>query len=337
MIRAAIVGLGRWGQNLVASVQGKSDAIRFVAGATRTPEKALSFAEAHRFPLYDRYEKVLADPAIDAVVLATPHTLHAQQIIAAAKAHKHVFAEKPFALALRDAEAAVRACAENKVTLAIGYNWRFQPALQEIKRMLRDDGRLGKLLHVEGNFCGPSVYRFEREHWRQSREEGPAGGMTGRGVHLVDAMICLSGRIESVVAQSSRAVRDFGLDDTTSMLFRFQSGSTGYLGTVIATAETWRLQAFGANGWAEVGDVEHLATWRLKVCTLSRENLQLHRRPQVTTFPETSTERAELEHFAQAAIAGRPLAVAGGDEVHGVAVLEAILESARDGARVRIA
>jgi len=199
------------------------------------------------------------------------------------------------------------------------------------------DGRLGKLLHVEGNFCGPSVYRFEREHWRQSREEGPAGGMTGRGVHLVDAMICLSGRIESVVAQSSRAVRDFGVDDTTSMLFRFESGATGYLGTVIATAETWRLQVFGANGWAEVGDVEHLATWQLKVCTLSRENLHLHRRPQLATFPETSTERAELEHFAQAAMAGRALAVAGGDELHGVAVLEAVLESARGGARVRVA
>ena len=336
MIRAAIVGLGRWGQNLVASVQGKSDAIRSVAGATSTPEKARDFAEAHGFPLYDRYEEVLADPAIDAVVLATPHSLHAGQIIAAAKTYKHVFAEKPFALSLRDAKAAVRACAERKLTLAIGYNWRFQPALMEIKSML-GDGRLGKLLHMEGNFCGASVYRFEREHWRQSREEGPAGGMTGRGVHLLDAMIHLSGRIESVVAQSSRAVRDFGLDDTTSMLFRFQSGATGYLGTVIATAETWRLQVFGANGWAEVGGVEHLNTWQLEVCTIDRGNLHLHHRPQVTTFPETSTERAELEHFAQAAAAGRPLAIAGGDELHGVAVLEAILGSARDGARVRVA
>jgi predicted dehydrogenase len=190
---------------------------------------------------------------------------------------------------------------------------------------------------MEGNFCGPSVYRFEREHWRQSREEGPAGGMTGRGVHLVDAMLFLSGRIESVYAQSSRAVRDFGLDDTTSMLFRFQSGATGYLGTVIATAETWRLQVFGANGWAEVGDVEHLDTWRLKVCTIDRENPHLHRRPQIMTFPETSTEHAELEHFAQAAMARRALATAGGDELHGVAVLEAILESARGGASVRVA
>ena len=67
----------------------------------------------------------------------------------------------------------MQACAEHKVTLAVGYNWRFQPALQEIARMLAD-GRLGKLLHIEGNFCGPSVYRFGRDHWRQDRDEGPA-------------------------------------------------------------------------------------------------------------------------------------------------------------------
>lgn len=335
MIDAAIVGLGGWGQNLVASVQGKSGKIRFVAGATRTVDKAADFARQHGFPLYDRYESVLVDPAIEAVVLATPHTLHAEQIVAAAKAGKHVFTEKPFALTARSAAAAVRACAENRVTLAVGYNWRFQPALREMRKML-DDGRLGKLLHIEGSFCGPSVYRHGREHWRQSREEGPAGGMTGRGVHVVDAMLFLAGPIESVYAQSFRLVQDFGVDDTTSMLFEFKNGATGYLGTVIATAETWRLQVFGSNGWAEVGDVEHLATWQLRVCAVDRQNLHVHRQPQIATFAPISTERAELEHFAAAAMARRPLAAAGGDEVHGVAVLEAILRSARDRSAVRV-
>ena len=78
MINAAIVGLGRWGQNLVNSVQGKSDAIRFVAGATRTVAKAEPYARDKGFPLYDSYEKVLADPQVDALVLATPHTQHAR-------------------------------------------------------------------------------------------------------------------------------------------------------------------------------------------------------------------------------------------------------------------
>ncbi len=335
MIRAAIVGLGKWGQNLVASVQNKSDKIRFVAGMTRTPDKARAFAGTHGLAMHERYEAVLADAAIDAIVLATPHTQHAEQIIAAARAGKHVFTEKPFALTRQSAEAAVRACAENRVTLAVGYNWRFQPALLEIKRMLAD-GRLGKLLHIEGNFCGPGVYRFGRDHWRQSREEGPGGGMTGRGVHLVDAMLFLGGRFESVTAQSFRMVQDFGIDDTTSMLFKFSGGATAYLGTVIATAETWRMQVFGSNGWAEVGDVEHLATWQLKTCFIDAQDIYRNHKPQMVAFPQTSTERAELEHFAEAAMAGRALAIAGGDEVQGVAALEAILKSAQEQARVRI-
>jgi len=252
MINAAIVGLGRWGQNLVNSVQGKSDQIRFVAGVLRHPEKARDYAQQQGLVLHDNLDAVLKDPAIDAIVLATPHTVHAEQIIRAARAGKHVFTEKPFTLTREEATEALRIARAKKVTLAVGYNWRFQPALQEIRAML-NDGRLGKLLHIEGNFCGPSVYRFGKDHWRQSREEGPGGGMTGRGVHVVDAMLYLAGHVDSVYAQSYRLAQDFGIDDTTSMLFRFRNGTTAYLGTVIATAETWRMQIFGANGWVEVG------------------------------------------------------------------------------------
>ena len=328
MIRAAIIGLGRWGQNLVNSVQGKSDAIRFVAGATRTVAKAEAYAREQGFPLHDSYEKVLADPKIDAVVLATPHTQHAAQIVAAARAGKHVFTEKPLALDRASASAAVRACKKAGVTLAVGFNWRFQPALNEMRRML-EDGRLGKLLHMEGNFCGPSVYRFRPGHWRQERNEGPAGGMTGRGVHTLDAYLYLAGRVAAVHAQSSRRALTHGLDDTTSMLIKFRSGASAYLGTVIATAETWRMQVFGSKGWVEVGDVEHLTTWQMRACFVDPQNLHTHHKPQILSFPQVSTERAELEHFAKAAAERRPLAVPGGDEEHGVAVLEAILKSAK--------
>jgi predicted dehydrogenase len=335
MINAAIIGIGRWGQNLVNSVQGKSDVIRFVAGATRTPGKAKEYAAKQGIALYDSYAKVLADSRIDAVVLATPHTRHAEQIGAAAKAGKHVFCEKPFALTLKSASAAIRACAKAGVTFGVGFNWRFQPALKEMRRML-EDGRLGKLLHLEGNFCGPSVYRFGKDHWRQARAEGPAGGMTGRGVHVVDAFLYLAGPVSSVHAQSLRRALNYGLDDTTSMLFQFRSGATGYLSTIIATAETWRMQIFGSRGWAEVGDVEHLTTWDLKVCFVDPQNLNIHQKPQIMRFDSLSTERAELEHFARAAAARRPLAVAGGDEQHGVEVLEAILKSAKTAKTVRI-
>jgi len=120
------------------------------------------------------------------------------------------------------------------------------------------------------------------------------------------------------------------------MLFRFASGASGYLGTVIATAETWRMQVFGSNGWAEVGDVEHLHTWSLRTCLIDRANLSVKRPAVVTEFEKISTERDELEHFARAAKERRPLAVPGGDEVHNVAVLEAILKAAQAGTRVSI-
>ncbi len=335
MINAAIIGLGRWGQNLVNSVQGKSKLIRFVAGAVRAPTKTQEYADSKGIRLYDDYRKVLADPAVDAIVLATPHSMHAELIIAAARAGKHVFTEKPFTLTTESAKDAVRACAKAGVTLAVGYNWRFQPALQEIRCML-DNGRLGKLLHIEGNFCGPSVYWNPKDHWRQKKDEGPGGGMTGRGVHVLDAMLYLAGHVDTVYSQSFRRALDYGIDDTTSMLLRFRGGASGYLGTFIATAETWRMQVFGSNGWAEVGDVDHLSTWQMRVCLLNPDNLRERKRPQVISFPDTSTERAELEHFAQAVANKQALAIRGGDEIHGVIALEAILESARTGKPIKV-
>ena len=335
MIRAAIIGLGTWGQNLVRSVPPDNPHLRFTAFATRTPDKAREFAQSRGLRLLPSYEAVLADPDIDAVVLATPHSLHTEQIVAAAQAGKHVFSEKPLGLDAQSAQRAAQACADHGVTLGVGYNWRMQPALREIRRLIAD-GTLGRVLHLEGNFCGPSAYRFPKGHWRHDRDEVPAGGMTGRGVHVVDAMLYLAGPIAQVTAQSFRLAQDFGVDDTTSMLLRFGSGATGYLGTVIATAETWRLQVFGSNGWAEVGDVEHLTTWDLKLCLVDRENVTVKQRPQVITFPKTSTECAELEQFARQASARQPLARPGGDAVHNVAVLQAILSSIESQQTVRL-
>jgi predicted dehydrogenase len=211
----------------------------------------------------------------------------------------------------------------------VGYNWRYQPALQEVKRML-EDGRLGKLLHVEGNFNGPSVYRFPKEHWRPSREEGPAGGMTGRGCHVVDAMIYLAGHVDSVYAMSKRLVLDYGLDDTTSMLFTFKGGSTGYLATVIATAECWRMQIFGSKGWAEMGSVPHLTTWTLRRSYVNQPM-------EIVEFPGLSTERAELEAFADAVAAGKTLVNDRADLMNNADILDAVVRSSQSASRVVIA
>ena len=81
--------------------------IRFVAGATRTPARAEEFSRRHGIPVQTSFEAVLADPSIDAVVLATPHSMHTEQIVAAARAGKHVFTEKPLGLTAAHSAAAV--------------------------------------------------------------------------------------------------------------------------------------------------------------------------------------------------------------------------------------
>jgi len=329
MINAAIVGLGLWGRNLVNHTQGRSPKLRFVAGCTRTPAKAEAYAREKGFPVGADYAAILADPKIDAVVLATPHSQHAEQVIQAAKAGKHVYCEKPFTLSRASAAQAIEACDKAGVTLMAGFNWRFQPALREVRAMI-DDGRLGQVLHVEGNFNGPSVYRHAKEHWRPARAEGPAGGMTGRGCHVVDAMLYVAGAIDSVYAMSRRQVLDYGLDDTTSMLFTFAGGATGYLATIIATAECWRLQVFGSKGWAEMGSIPHLTTWQLRRSYLNQPL-------EIVEFPGVSTEREELEAFADAIVAGKRTVNDVRDILVNCAVLDAVVESVERGTRVAVA
>src|SRR5579875_2767118 len=120
MITAAIVGLGRWGRTLVAAAQGKSDKLRFARAVSRDPAQHRAFAAEYRLELVPQLEPVLADPHIDAVVLATPHSLHCDQIIAAAAAGKAVFCEKPLCLTRADAARAIAACEKAGVVLGTG-------------------------------------------------------------------------------------------------------------------------------------------------------------------------------------------------------------------------
>lgn len=330
MLNAAIVGLGKWGQTLVNSAQDagrpKGNLIRFVRAVTRTPEKAAAFARAQGLPLGSDYGEVLADPAIEAVVLATPHSQHAAQIEAAAAAGKHVFVEKPFTLDKASAERAVAACRQARVVLAAGHNRRFLPSVQALDAMI-ERGELGRILHVEGHFSGPSALSYPKEMWRSEAAESPAGGMGGMGIHVVDSFIGLFGSIRSVQALSFRQVLEIPIDDTTAMLFRFANGMAGYLGTLTATARAWRIQAFGTKGWAHLRDPE----------TMDR-CLVADGRVETTTFPQTDIERAELEAFARAVRGEESYPVPLDQVVHGIAVFEAIAASAtRDGAAVAVA
>ena len=177
---------------------------------------------------------MLKHPGLDAVVLATPHSLHVPQTIAAAQAGKHVFCEKPFALHGAEAREAVDAVEKAGVTLGLGYNRRWHPEMTKLRNMI-DSGELGVILHVEATMTFPNALLLKADAWRASSEETPCGGLTPMGVHAVDGMIDLCGPIDEVYCQSFRRAVSIDADDTTSILFRMKEGMSGYLGTMTAT------------------------------------------------------------------------------------------------------
>src|SRR5436853_2458136 len=326
MIRAAIVGIGRWGQTLVGAVQGQSGAFRFTAGHTRTRAKAEAFCAEHGVALKDSLDEVLADPGIDAVVFATPHSEHGIQVERAAAAGKPVFMEKPFTLDRNSAARAWDAVARAGVVLGVAYPRRFHPGMRELKARI-DDGRLGTIAHCSAEQNAPAGLFMDPASWRAEASQAPAGGMTASGVHNLDAIIHLFGRIEEVYTTSLRRAVRYDAEDTTSAMFGMANGMSANLLCSLVTAVSYRLAVFGSKGCAELVTPE--LDFRFSP-TPEAMPAGRHAAPE----PEVIQNRgfnallAELEAFAAAIRGDKPYPITPEEILHGVAAFEAIVQSA---------
>jgi predicted dehydrogenase len=329
MVRAAIVGLGRWGRSLVSSVQGGNEDIRFVLGHTRTRASAEEFCRDAGVTLVDSYESILADRSIDAVVLATPHSQHEAQVRQAVAAGKHVFVEKPITLDRASADRAVAAARQAGVVLAVGFTRRFHPSIGELRARLAD-GRLGRLVAMVGQHTTSTGHFIPADNWRADPHESPAGALTAVGVHLMDHMIEFAGRVREVAC----ATRRYGAgpaDDTTAIQLRFENGVTGAIFCSVATATNFNFTVYGTKGLAEV----------------SRPNLQTFRfvpgsdRPptgpvtapadEIAEHPAFNMLGAELATFARSVRDGTPYPVGLDDVLHGMSVFDAVVRAAASG------
>ena len=314
MLNAAIVGLGRWGQNHVNSVQGVSDRVRFTRGVVRDLEKSRVFAQKHGLRLSSDYAEVLADPDVQMVVLATPNSLHPAQVIAAAQAGKAVLCEKPLALKRTDAERAVEACTRAGVVLGIGQDKRFWPSMRELKRVV-DSGVLGEVLHVEGHFSNQNARRNLHAGWRESPAESPGGSLTATGIHVLDAFINLVGPVRHTHAQHILRRPPPDSLDTVAITLEFENHVSGVLCGVRATPLFWRVHVFGAEGSAEaIGETELVVR-------------KGGAAPERLSFEPVNALRCGLEAFADA-VEGRaayPIPVTQMIDV--IAALEAIVKA----------
>ncbi|MGZ8267271.1 MAG: Gfo/Idh/MocA family protein [Burkholderiales bacterium] len=323
MIDAAIVGLGWWGKNIVKAVQGKSGKLRFVHGVSKELDAALPVAESYGFRLSADLDAVLDDPKVRAVVLATPHSLHADQIVRIAQAGKPVLCEKPLSLKRSDAARAVEACRRAGVTIGVGQNKRFWPSMEALRKVVAS-GEVGQLMHVEGHYSNEnSTLNFAS--WRALQSETPGAGMTGTGIHILDAFVNLAGAVASVQAQFVPMRPDPDPRDTISVLFRFENGLSGFLGAVRASPFYWRVHAFG-----DEASVEALGETQLVVRIRGGKT-------EVREFAPRDSLLAELEAFADAVAGRAPYPITTGEMVDTIGAFEAVTRSIETGARVRVA
>ena len=314
MIDAAVIGLGRWGKSLVTAVQGKSQKLRFVHGVSKEPDDVRGFAGQHGFRLSTDLADAIADPAVQAIFLATPHSLHVPQIEAVARAKKPVWCEKPLALTRKERRPRGRRLPRRRDRLGSGNNKRCYASMRELKRVV-ESGAIGDVLHIEAHFSNEHSTRVVGGGWRDDPKESPGGGLTGAGLHVLDALINLGGPIKTVDAKLYEQKPPPDPRDSLAALVQFSSGATGMLATVRAAPNIWRVHVFGTKGMAEARD-ENTLTVSLIGGT-----------PQTHTYEHVDSLKVLAESFADAVEGRAPFLVSTDQMLDLIGAFEAILAS----------
>lgn len=330
MLNAAIIGLGWWGKILTQTLVA-SDKITVVKLADVDAEGGAAFATEHGIDFTSDFAAVLADDNVDAVILATPHSLHEEQIIAAAGAGKHIFCEKPFCLNRASALRAMDAIQKAGVQVAIGHERRFEPPIMDAMALARD-GKLGPLMHIEANFSHDIFAVLDDTNWRLKSDESPAGGLTATLIHLMDLSISLFGQPDRVLASVECHGDVVKNGDTLTAQVKFENGRTASLNAFTHTPFFSRLAIFGANGWVEVRDKAHVQApegWFFTTCFTDGK-------AETVEYEVATPVLSNLECFADAVAGKADYPNTPEQIIRNVSLLEAIVKSATTDEIVKI-
>ena len=324
MLEVAVVGLGWWGRTIVSLLAG-SARLRVVRAVDPAPDAA-AFAAQRGIPCTGDFADALADAAVRGVILCTPHTKHADQVVAAARAGKHVFCEKPLSLTRAEAQRALAACEAAGVVLGVGHERRFEPGIAELRRLLAA-GDIGQPLQIEANFSQDKFLSLPADNWRLSAAEAPGGPLTATGIHLVDLSVSVFGQPEKAFASVRQLGSHLANGDTLGALLTFRGGGHALLSAILATPFDGRFALYGSEGWFEVRDKAHPENpqgWVLTHCRRGKE-------PRRREIPPAPAVLANLEAFAEAAGGGSPYPMTHEEMLATVSALEAIARSAASG------
>jgi predicted dehydrogenase len=326
MLKAAQVGLGWWGSQ-VTKVLEDSDKIEIVCGVDPSKETAENYTTDFGLPVYADYQEALDDPNVEAVILTIPHLFHEEAVVRAAAAGKEIFCEKPLALTVESARNMIAACDAAGIVMGVGHERRFEPAWEAIKRM-GDSGELGTILHMEAHWSHDRWLNMAADNWRGSKEESPAAGWTGMGVHLSDMMLSLAGEVVEVQAYVERRILEIPTGDVVSAHLRFADGTTGSIAALSATPDYARLAVFGSHAWAEARETQHVDPGGTTHFYVRRRGDAEQTR---VDFEPASPVKAGYEHWADAVAGRADYRFTNAERLGNVAILEALVRSAETG------
>lgn len=330
MIKIAVVGFGWWGRHIVARL--KYNPYMCVVLVIEPLIELKEEIKALGLDVATEFETALRRDDIGAVVLTTPHMLHEEQVLACAKAKKHVFCEKPLAMNGSSARRVVSACSSANVVLGIGHERRFEPAMVKLKAMI-DTGELGTVMHTEAAFSHNKLVGIPDGSWRTSKQDSPGAGMTGMGIHLTDLFIWMFGRINEIQAQTRDRFLGWSTGDMVVAQLGFEAGMTASLQAILATPHFMRFHVFGSKGWAEIRNDTHPDTpGGTTYFTLADKDGN-----QTTEQLDWSDAVvANLEAFASAITRESTYPWSNEELIHNIEVFQGIVESANTGETVRL-
>ncbi|NBE06953.1 Gfo/Idh/MocA family protein [Paragemmobacter ruber] len=325
-VKIALVGMGWWGQKMLAVLEAAPEDIRVVRAVEPNVDGVRALCDGKGIPLSADYADALADPEVEAVVLATPHSLHTAQIAAAVAAGKHIFCEKPLALTKAEAEQSVALCRDAGLVLGMGHERRWEPPVAEMLA-LADAGTLGRIHQIEANFSHDKFLSLDRGNWRLKADQAPAGGMTATGIHLLDLSVRLLGPAESVLCICEQLSSDLPQGDTVAAYVKFKGGGTSYVSASLANPFMSRFTVYGSGGWIDIRDKAHVEAPDGWIVTSAMKGGPI----MTTEVGKAEPVKDNLVAFARAVRGGAAYPITADHLVNNIALLEAVFRSALSG------
>ncbi|HVJ12825.1 MAG TPA: Gfo/Idh/MocA family oxidoreductase, partial [Burkholderiales bacterium] len=236
-MKVACLGMGWW-SDVLADAMKRSGKFNIAACFSRSAEKREAFAKKYSCRAARSYDEILEDKSIEAIINTTPNSVHRETTVAAARAGKHTFLDKPIANSIADARALTEACRKAKVVLALGYQRRRESHFRWIKDNL---GKFGKLVNAEANISRDRLGKIDLSSWRYTAEGMPGGVMLQIGIHYSDVLEYLMGPIKAVSGRFERLVLPGDNPDVASLVLEHENGALSTLNASYASASEYYL------------------------------------------------------------------------------------------------